>query len=64
MVGTVTSIVPGTTERELSDQVKDLANEKFGIREFWHKQIVREPGNVFYRSGRQAVTSSIRRISR
>ncbi len=42
----MTSIVPGTTERELSDQVKDLTNEMFGIREFWHKRIVRSGVNT------------------
>ena len=34
-------IVPGVGERELSDQIRDLADEMFGTRRFWHKRIVR-----------------------
>jgi Xaa-Pro dipeptidase len=45
-------IVAGTTERELSDQIRDLANEMFGVRKFWHKRIVRSGANTMepYRS--------------
>ncbi|MFT4081892.1 MAG: M24 family metallopeptidase [Nocardioides sp.] len=45
-------IVPGKTERELSDEVRALANELFGIRRFWHKRIVRAGVNTLepYRS--------------
>ncbi|CCH79796.1 conserved hypothetical protein [Nostocoides japonicum T1-X7] len=39
-------IVPGVGERELSDQVRDLAAEMFGIRAFWHKRIVRSGINT------------------
>lgn len=34
-------IVPGVGERELSDQIRALAEELFGVRKFWHKRIVR-----------------------
>ena len=39
-------IVPGRTERELSDLVRDLADDLFGIRKFWHKRIVRSGVNT------------------
>lgn len=44
--------MPGKTERELSDQIRDLAGELFGIRKFWHKRIVRAGVNTLepYRS--------------
>jgi Xaa-Pro dipeptidase len=38
--------VPGTGERELSDAIRDLAGEMFGIRRFWHKRIVRAGANT------------------
>ncbi|WP_238591884.1 M24 family metallopeptidase [Pseudonocardia sp. EC080625-04] len=41
-------IVPGVTERDLSDQVRDLASELFGIRRFWHKRIVRSGPNTVH----------------
>ncbi|ALE85881.1 M24 family metallopeptidase [Pseudonocardia sp. HH130629-09] len=41
-------IVPGVTERELSDRVRDLAAEMFGIRRFWHKRIVRSGPNTVH----------------
>jgi Xaa-Pro dipeptidase len=34
-------IVPGVGERELSDQIRALANEMFDVRRFWHKRVVR-----------------------
>jgi Xaa-Pro dipeptidase len=37
---------PGTGERELSDAIRDLAGEMFGIRRFWHKRIVRAGANT------------------
>ncbi|MGI3783879.1 MAG: M24 family metallopeptidase [Janthinobacterium lividum] len=45
-------VVPGVTERALSDQIRDLANEMFGVRKFWHKRIVRSGVNTLepYRS--------------
>jgi Xaa-Pro aminopeptidase len=39
-------IVPGVTERELSDQIRNLADEMFGTRRFWHKRIVRAGVNT------------------
>jgi Xaa-Pro aminopeptidase len=39
-------IVPGVTERELSDQIRNLADEMFGNRRFWHKRIVRAGVNT------------------
>ena len=45
-------VVPGKTERQLSDEVRDLAGELLGIRRFWHKRIVRAGVNTLepYRS--------------
>lgn len=45
-------VVPGKSERQLSDEVKALAYELFGIRRFWHKRIVRAGINTVepYRS--------------
>ena len=34
-------IVPGTSERELSDAIVALAKDVFGIEAYWHKKIVR-----------------------
>jgi Xaa-Pro dipeptidase len=34
-------IVPGVGERELSDQIRALARESFGVNRFWHKRVVR-----------------------
>jgi len=39
-------IVPGVGERELSDQIRALADELFGITKFWHKRIVRAGANT------------------
>ncbi len=39
-------VAPGRGERELSDAVRDLAGELFGIRRFWHKRIVRAGRNT------------------
>ncbi|MFE7800406.1 M24 family metallopeptidase [Nocardia sp. NPDC057440] len=39
-------ITPGATESEVSDAVRDLANEMFGTRRFWHKRIVRSGINT------------------
>lgn len=39
-------IVPGVGERQLSDQIRDLADEMFGTRRFWHKRIVRAGANT------------------
>jgi Xaa-Pro dipeptidase len=34
-------VVAGKTERQLSDEIRDLAAEVVGIERFWHKRIVR-----------------------
>lgn len=39
-------IVPGVTERELSNQIRALAEELLGVRKFWHKRIVRAGANT------------------
>lgn len=36
----------GTTERQLSDEIRLLANELFDVRRFWHKRIVRAGVNT------------------
>lgn len=45
-------IVPGRSERQLSDLIRDLANEMFGVKKFWHKRVVRTGVNTLepYRS--------------
>jgi Xaa-Pro aminopeptidase len=39
-------VAPGRGERELSDAIRDLAGELFGIKRFWHKRIVRAGVNT------------------
>ena len=39
-------LTAGRGERELSDAIRDLAGELFGIRRFWHKRIVRAGVNT------------------
>ncbi|MFB8282232.1 M24 family metallopeptidase [Nocardia colli] len=39
-------IAPGKYESEVSDEVRDLADEMFGTRRFWHKRIVRSGINT------------------
>lgn len=34
-------IIPGKSEKELSDEIVKIAREDFGIEEHWHKKIVR-----------------------
>lgn len=41
-------ITPGITERELSDAIKVLAAESFGITRYWHKRIVRAGANTLH----------------
>lgn len=36
----------GAGEREVSDAIRDLAAEMFGVREHWHKRIVRAGANT------------------
>jgi Xaa-Pro dipeptidase len=45
-------VVPGKSERQLSDEVRDLAADLLGIKKFWHKRIVRSGINTLepYRS--------------
>ena len=39
-------VAPGAGEREVSDRVRDLANEMFGPTRHWHKRIVRSGPNT------------------
>lgn len=39
-------IVPGKSEKELSDEIANLAKETFGIENYWHKKIVRTGKNT------------------
>ena len=39
-------IMPGVGERQLSDQIRDLAAELFETRKFWHERIVRAGVNT------------------
>ncbi|MFI7100600.1 M24 family metallopeptidase [Streptomyces sp. NPDC050161] len=41
-------VAPGRGERAVSDAVRDLAYEMFGIRRFWHKRIVRAGPNTLH----------------
>lgn len=41
-------ITPGKTEKQLSDEVVNLAKEHFGIEQFWHKKIVRTGPNTLH----------------
>ncbi len=34
-------IAPGRRDREVSDHIRELANDMFDVRKFWHKRIVR-----------------------
>lgn len=39
-------VTPGEGERAVSDRIRDLANELFGITRHWHKRIVRSGPNT------------------
>ncbi|MET0700851.1 MAG: M24 family metallopeptidase [Mycobacterium sp.] len=39
-------IRPGVSERELSDEIRDLAADMFGVTRHWHKRIVRAGENT------------------
>ena len=39
-------IRPGVTERELSDEIRDLASDLLGVTRHWHKRIVRAGANT------------------
>ncbi|MCA1218355.1 M24 family metallopeptidase [Streptomyces sp. 8L] len=41
-------LVPGETERAVSDRIRDLANELYGVSRFWHKRIVRSGPNTLH----------------
>ena len=41
-------IQPGKTEREINQEVYDLAFELFGIKKYWHKRIVRAGENTLF----------------
>jgi Xaa-Pro aminopeptidase len=39
---------PGRTEREVSDDIRDLAGDLLGVRRYWHKRIVRSGPNTLH----------------
>src|SRR4051794_6278221 len=39
-------VVPGKTEQAVSDEVRDLAADLFGVSRHWHKRIVRSGPNT------------------
>ncbi|MGD3109906.1 M24 family metallopeptidase [Streptomyces sp. YGL11-2] len=39
-------VAPGRGEREVSDLIRDLANEMFGTTKHWHKRIIRSGPNT------------------
>ncbi|WP_043268851.1 M24 family metallopeptidase [Streptomyces sp. CT34] len=39
-------VTPGRGEREVSDLIRDLANEMFGTTKHWHKRIIRSGPNT------------------
>lgn len=41
-------VEPGAGEREVSDRIRDLANEMFGTTKHWHKRIVRSGPNTLF----------------
>ncbi|MFJ1866483.1 M24 family metallopeptidase [Streptomyces sp. NPDC088097] len=41
-------VAPGAGEREVSDRVRDLANEMFGTTKHWHKRIVRSGPHTLF----------------
>src|ERR1700754_4141605 len=41
-------LAPGRTERAAGDLIRDLANELYGVRRFWHKRIVRSGPNTLH----------------
>lgn len=40
-VETMRIVAPGVRESEASDDIRDLATEMFGVRQHWHKRVVR-----------------------
>jgi Xaa-Pro aminopeptidase len=41
-------IVPGKSERELTEEIVGLADSSFGIANYWHKKIVRTGANTLH----------------
>jgi Xaa-Pro aminopeptidase len=41
-------IIPGKSERTLSEEIVRLANDHFGITQYWHKKIVRTGANTLH----------------
>ncbi|WP_035797030.1 M24 family metallopeptidase [Kitasatospora mediocidica] len=41
-------IAAGQSERAVSDRIRDLANEMFDIKRYWHKRIVRTGANTLH----------------
>lgn len=41
-------VAPGAGEREVSDRIRDLANEMFGTTKHWHKRIVRSGPHTLF----------------
>ena len=39
-------IIPGKSERELTEEIVKLASDLFGIEQYWHKKIVRTGANT------------------
>ena len=39
-------IAPGGSERDVSDRIRDLAHELYGVDRFWHKRVVRAGENT------------------
>jgi Xaa-Pro aminopeptidase len=41
-------IAPGEGERAVSDRIRDLAHEMFGVERYWHKRVVRSGPNTLH----------------
>ncbi|WP_082527310.1 M24 family metallopeptidase [Kitasatospora sp. MBT63] len=41
-------VAPGAGEREVSDRIRDLANDMFGTTKHWHKRIVRSGPHTLF----------------
>ena len=41
-------IIPGKSEKQLNNEIFELAGELFGIEKFWHKRIVRSGANTLF----------------
>ncbi|CAO5161555.1 Xaa-Pro aminopeptidase [Frankia sp. AiPs1] len=47
-VGARALVAPGRTERQVSDLIRDLAADMFGVERHWHKRIVRAGPNTLH----------------